>query len=374
MFTMLDDFRNNFGIAESALGFIVGVGFFTSFLGQVSIAPLADRGRAQRLIILGLGLEVIGCIGMALGETFIILLISRIIMGFGAGSALPALRRVIIVADPDNFGRNLGRILSFEVAGFASGPIISVVFSEFFGIPGPFVFLATIISLFVFVVSRIAVPETAEENHPTERLAIDLLKNRAITSGILIGVALFFMIGVFDSLWVLMMDDLDAAQWMANFGVSVFVLPLILLGPFGGKFVQRIGPYRAGSFGMILGAIFMAGYGLMPTPTLMMVVFLFHSLNDGFFVTGAGVAVGTSAPLERQAGAQGLLGGMETLAGGVAASFSGVAYDHLGRTTTFIGTGAIMLTLILASRILAGDNWSVRNVVPKSAVALDIVS
>lgn len=374
MFTMLDDFRNNFGIAESALGFIVGVGFFTSFLGQVSIAPLADRGRAQRLIILGLGLEVIGCIGMALGETFVILLISRIIMGFGAGSALPALRRVIIVADPDNFGRNLGRILSFEVAGFASGPVISVIFAEFFGIPGPFIFLATVISLFVFAVSRIAVPETAKENHPTERFAIDLLKNRAITSGILIGVALFFMIGVFDSLWVLMMDDLDAAQWMANVGVSVFVLPLILLGPFGGKFVQRIGPYRAGGFGMILGALFMAGYGLMPTPTLMMLVFFFHSLNDGFFVTGAGVAVGTSAPLERQAGAQGLLGGMETLAGGVAASFSGVAYDHLGRTTTFIGTGAIMLTLILASRILAGDNWSVRNVVPKSAVALDIVS
>jgi MFS family permease len=374
MFTMLDDFRNNFGIAESALGFIVGVGFFTSFLGQVSIAPLADRGRAKRLIILGLSLEVIGCIGMALGETFMILFISRVIMGFGAGSALPALRRVIIVADPENFGRNLGRILSFEVAGFASGPVISVIFAESFGIPGPFIFLATIISLFVFVVSRIAVPETAEENHPTERLAIDLLKNRAITSGILIGVALFFMIGVFDSLWVLMMDDLDAAQWMANFGVSVFVLPLILLGPFGGKFVQRIGPYRAGSFGMILGAIFMAGYGLMPTPALMMVVFFFHSLNDGFFVTGAGVAVGTSAPLERQAGAQGLLGGMETLAGGVAASFSGVAYDHLGRTTTFIGTGAIMLTLILASRILAGDNWSVRNVMPKSAVALDIVS
>lgn len=374
MFTMLDDFRNNFGIAESALGFIVGVGFFTSFLGQVSIAPLADRGRAQRLIILGLSLEVIGCIGMALGETFIVLLTSRMIMGFGAGSALPALRRVIIVADPDNFGRNLGRILSFEVAGFASGPVISVIFAEFFGIPGPFIFLATIISLFVIVVSRIAVPETAKENHPTERFAIDLLKNRAITSGILIGVALFFMIGVFDSLWVLMMDDLDAAQWMANVGVSVFVLPLILLGPFGGKFVQRIGPYRAGGFGMILGALFMAGYGLMPTPTLMMVVFFFHSLNDGFFVTGAGVAVGTSAPLERQAGAQGLLGGMETLAGGVAASFSGVAYDHLGRTTTFIGTGAIMLTLILASRILAGDNWSVRNVVPKSAVALDIVS
>ncbi len=374
MFTLLDDFRNNFGITESALGFIVGIGFFTSFLGQVSIAPLADRGQAQRLIIFGLGLEVIGCIGMAFGETLLILLVSRIIMGFGAGAALPALRRVIIVADPENFGRNLGRILSFEVAGFAAGPVFSVVLTAPFGIPGPFIFLAATIFLFVLVISRIAVPESAKENQPTERFAIDLLKNRAIASGILIGVALFFMLGVFDSLWVLMMDDLDASQWMANVGISVFVLPLILLGPFGGKFVQRIGPYRAGGFGIILGALFMTGYGMMPTPALMMIVFFFHSMNDGFFVTGAGVAVGTSAPLERQAGAQGLLGGMETLAGGVAASFAGLAYEQFGRATTFIGTGAIMLVLILVSRILAGDNWSVRNVVPKSAIVLDIVS
>ena len=374
MFTVLDDFRNNFGITESALGFIVGIGFFTSFLGQVSIAPLADRGQAQRLIIFGLGLEVIGCIGMAFGETLLILLVSRIIMGFGAGAALPALRRVIIVADPENFGRNLGRILSFEVAGFAAGPVFSVVLTAPFGIPGPFIFLAATIFLFVLVISRIAVPESAKENQPTERFAIDLLKNRAIASGILIGVALFFMLGVFDSLWVLMMDDLDASQWMANVGISVFVLPLILLGPFGGKFVQRIGPYRAGGFGIILGALFMTGYGMMPTPALMMIVFFFHSMNDGFFVTGAGVAVGTSAPLERQAGAQGLLGGMETLAGGVAASFAGLAYEQFGRATTFIGTGAIMLVLILVSRILAGDNWSVRNVVPKSAIVLDIVS
>jgi len=371
---MLDDFRNSFGIAESALGFIVGIGFFTSFLGQLSLAPLADRGHARRLIVIGLGLEVVGCIGMAFGTTFITLLISRLIMGLGAGVALPALRRVIIVADPENFGRNLGRILSFEVAGFAAGPVFSVVLTVPFGIPGPFIFLATTISLFILVISRIKVPETAKEHQPTERFAIDLLKNRAIASGILIGVALFFMLGVFDSLWVLMMDDMGSQPWIANLGISLFALPLVVLGPLGGRFVQRIGPYRAGSFGMILGALFMSGYGLVPTPVLMLVVFFFHSTNDGFFVTGAGVAVGTSAPLERQAGAQGLLGGMETLAGGVAASFAGIAYDLFGRATTFIGTGVIMLALIAVARILAGSHWSVRNVVPKSAVALDIVS
>ena len=374
IFTMLDDFRNKFGITESELGLIVGVGFIMSFVGQVTIAPLADRGRAQRLIILGLGLEVIGCLGMAIGTNFTALFLSRVLEGLGAGTALPALRKVIIAADPENIGSNLGRILSFEVGGFAAGPIFSVLLTAFFGIPGPFVFLAMMISIFIVAAARIKVPETAEEHQPSERFAIDLLRNRAIASGVLIGVALWLMAGVFSSLWVLMMDDLDAAQWMANLGVSLFAVSTIILGPFGGKFVQRFGPYRAGGLGMILGAILMSGYGLMPTPWLMMVVFLFHSINDGFFVTGAGVAVGTSAPLERQAGAQGLLGGIATLAGGVAASLAGLAYGHLGRTTTFVGTGAIMLALILCSRILAGGTWSVRNVVPKSSVPVDVVS
>ena len=373
MFTMLDDFRNSFGIAESALGFIVGIGFFASFLGQVTLAPLADRGRARHLIVLGLGLEVIGCIGMAFGTSFVALLISRLIMGLGAGTALPALRRVIIVADPENFGSNLGRILSFEVAGFTAGPIVALIFAQFFGIPGPFIFLAALIASFMLVIGKLNIPETAKELQPTERFAIDLLKNRAIASGVLIGVALFFMIGVFDSLWVLMMDDLGSQEWMANLGISLFALPLVILGPFGGKLVQRVGPYRAGGFGMLCGAIYMSCYGLMPSPAFMFVIFLFHSINDGFFVTGAGVAVGTSAPLERQASAQGLLGGLEVLAAGFAASFSGVAYDHFGRTTTFIGTGAIMVALIGASRVLAGEHWSVRNVVPKSAISLDIV-
>ena len=368
MFTMLDDFHNSFGISRSALGFIVAIGFFTSFLGQVVLAPLADRGRARRLIVIGLGLEVIGCIGMAFGSTFTALLISRLIMGLGAGAAQPALSRVIIVADPINFGRNLGRILSFSVGGFAMGPVISVLLVGSFGIPGPFLFLAVIIAGLCTYIGRIDVPETAKEDHPSERFAIDLLKNRAIASGILIGVALFFMIGVFDSLWVLMMDDMGAKPWMANLGISVFALPLVIMGPFGGRLVQRIGPYRAGGFGMFCGALFMAGYGLMPTPSLMILVFLFHTINDGFFVTGAGIAVGTSAPLERQASAQGLLGGMQVLAGGVAASFAGLSYDHFGRATTFVGTGAIMISLIALSRVLAGDHWSLRNVTTKSAV------
>jgi len=77
-------------------------------------------------------------------------------------------------------------------------------------------------------------------------------------------------------------------------------------------------------------------------------------------VTGAGVSVGMVAPAERQAGAQGVLGGMQTLTGGVSASFAGVSYEVLGRTTTFVIAGVVMASLIAAARLLAGERWSVR--------------
>ncbi|MGA1032096.1 MAG: hypothetical protein ACO3US_06660, partial [Ilumatobacteraceae bacterium] len=50
MFTMLDDYREEFGISEGALGLVIAIGFFTSFFAQLTIAPMADRGRSRQLI------------------------------------------------------------------------------------------------------------------------------------------------------------------------------------------------------------------------------------------------------------------------------------------------------------------------------------
>lgn len=362
MFTMLDDYRERFGISEGGLGTVVGVGFFTSFAAQLLIAPLADRGHAKRLMLVGHLLAVGGALTMGYGTTLGALLAGRVLAGIGVGTALPALRRAIIVTDPDNLGRNLGLILSMEVAGFAAGPVLSTLLVDPFGIPAPYLVSSVLIAGAGVAIAVVRIPEAAPEHAPTERFALDLLRIPAVASGVLIGVTLFFMIGIFDSLWVLVMDDMSAPSWMANVGISVFVLPMIFLGPFGGRFVQRVGPFRAGIGGMLVGSACMCGYGLLPVPWLMMLVFFVHTLNDGLTVTGAGVATASSAPMDRQAGAQGLLGGMETLAGGVAAMLSGLSYETFGRTVTFAGTAVVMLVLLGASRLLAGEAWHRRDV------------
>lgn len=360
MFTMLDDYREQFGISEGSLGLVIAIGFFTSFFAQITIAPMADRGRSRQLIFIGLSLAIVGNFAMAFSDSLPELLGSRFISGVGLGCALPAMRRVIIVSEPENLGRNLGRVLSCEVGGFAAGPMLSAFLVAPFGIPAPFLVIGVALSLVTATIFAMPIPETAAEDHPTERFAIDLLRNRAISAGVLIGVAVFFMIGTFDSLWALMMNDLDAPTWMANTGITLFVLPMVVMAPYGGRFVQRVGPFRAGGFGMLFGAACMTLYGIISVPWLLMVVFLAHTLNDGMTVTSAGVSVGMVAPPERQAGAQGLLGGVQTLTGGIAASFAGVSYEFLGRATTFAIAGIVMASLIGMARLLAGNRWGLR--------------
>ena len=71
----------------------------------------------------------------------------------------------------------------------------------------------------------------------------------------------------------------------------------------------------------------MFSYGQLPTGGAMFVVAMLHSVTDGLTISSAGVAVGMVAPKERQAGAQGLLGGVQTLTGGTALT-AGAIYEH----------------------------------------------
>ena len=103
MFTMLDDFRDEFGIGPLRSARSCHR-FFSSFLAQVLLAPLADRGHARRLVYLGMLLNVVGLVGMALGTTFLTLVLARLVMGIGAGMAQPAIRRIVILSAPDDLG------------------------------------------------------------------------------------------------------------------------------------------------------------------------------------------------------------------------------------------------------------------------------
>ena len=366
MFTMLDDWRAEYGIQETGLSMIIAVGFLTSFIAQLTIAPYADRGHARKLMTVGMAANAAGALIMAFGSSLPLFLLGRFVMGVGAGIAIPAIKRIVIVSDPENVGGNLGRGVSIEVGGFAIGPVIAALTVDSINLAAPFILIAVLITIAGFIISRLNITETAVEDRTEERFAIDLLKNRAVLGSILVGVALYVMIGVYDSLWVIMMDDLKAPHWVGNAGVALFGLPWIFFGALGGRIAQKHGPLRVSAFGLALGSLYMTSYGFMTMPYLMLGVGLTQSMLDSLTVTGIGVAVAQATPPERQAGASGLLGGMQTLMGGLAAMSAGTMYEHFGQKFAFTATGVAMALLVSLGCFLVGKKW-LRKPVPAIA-------
>ena len=142
LFTIVDDYRDEYGISETAIGIVIGIGFVAAFLSQVLIAPLADRGHAARVVLFGVAVNVVGLLLMGFSTTLTPILIGRFISGIGIGAAVPAARRIVILADPNHLGQNLGRLLAADVFGFALGPAVSALLVGPFGIPAPFIVVA----------------------------------------------------------------------------------------------------------------------------------------------------------------------------------------------------------------------------------------
>ena len=370
MFTVLDDFRDEYGIEAQWLGLIVGVGFLTSFVAQIFLAPVADRGHARRLVLFGLVLNVAGMLTMAVGTTLIVLLAGRFVSGVGIGMAFPAIRRIVINADPANLGTNVGLLMAADVAGFAAGPAISAILVPSFGIPAPFYMIAALTVCSTPILLRVPIVEADVAASPAPRFAFDLLRSRPMMAALMMGSAVFLMIGTFDALWAIVLDDLDAGEVVANLGISMFALPLIFLGATGGRLAQRIGPFRVGPLGLVIGACMMFLYGFMPTGLTMLAVGLVHAVADGLTVSSTGVAVGMVAPPARQAGAQGMLGAAETLTGGLTAVLAGALYSWGGRTLAYSTCSVIMVMLAGGAYVLAGPEYRRRSA-PDEAIVPD---
>lgn len=353
LFTMGGDYRDEYGISETTFGLIIGIGFLLSFLAQITIGPLGDRGYARVMVFGGAFVNAAGLLMMGFGTTATVIIIGRVISGLAIGAAGPAIKRLVVVGSGANLGRNLGRLFSADVFGFALGPVISAVLVGPFGIASPFIVIAAATVAIVLVSLRVRVDEVIDDSPGRKRFAFDLLRYRPFAGAVMLGVAAFVMIGAFDALWDLVHTDLATAEWMANLGIALFAVPLVLLGPTSGRLAQRVGPFIVAGAGMCAAVVFFGIYGVLTVGGIFFAVTMVHAVSDGLSFAASGVAVGMTAPEERQAGAQGVLGGMQSLGAGIMAPIAGWLYENEGQQTTYWVAAGTILALVIGGLALA---------------------
>ncbi len=370
LFTVVGDYRDEYGISETEIGILIGAGFLAAFFSQIFVAPIADRGHARTIIIVGVIANFVGLMMMAFGTSLTPLLLGRVISGVGIGSASPAIRRIVILSDPENLGRNLGRLLSAGVFGFALGPAISAVLVGPFGLASPFIVVATANVVLLPLASAVTVTEKIDESR--RRLAFDLLRSRVVAGALVLGATIYLMIGTFDALWDVVHEDLGTSDWMANLGITLFAAPLVIFGPFGGRLAQRIGPFRIGAAGLSIGAVFIFMYGQLPSGEWIFTVGMIHACSDGLTMIAPGVAVAMSVPEERQAGAQGLMGAGQALTAGITAIVVGYLYETSGRAAAYAtAAGAMAFMIIIAVALAAPFIWGDQRPKPTASSSSD---
>ena len=365
---LLAELRDQLGFSETGIGLAVGSGFGAAFVACLVMAPHADRGRAPAMLRAGLALAVAGMVLLAVGQELWHYVAGRIVFGFALGTAGPAARRTVIVADPANLGRNIGRLGAWDVGGFVAGPVIAAGLTAVGGFRFTFWTMALALSLLLPVAFR-AQPDVAAQDQ--ERLGLrGLLRIRRLIGAFFMVAAYFVFIGAFEAVWVLEMDTRGASRAVLGVALTVGALPIALLSPLGGILAQRYGARRwaIGSLGIItLMVIF---WGIVPGVVGLIALTVATSVVEGFGFPSTPMLVAAAVPEDRQATAQGLMGAVEVATGAVAAIAIAIVYDAHGDAVAWKTTAATMAILLSIGAILTRpeDRKPVRPGVPTRTI------
>jgi MFS family permease len=345
IYALLADLRDKYGFSEAQLGVITAAGFLTGLLAQLFLARQADRGRSAAMVRGGLLAATAAMVGSAIAGSFWTFLVSRILLGLGSGAVAPAIRRIVVADSAERLGHNLGRLASFELAGFVLGPVVSAVIAQFFGIRAPFIGLAVVFlaALIASNLLNLSAGPQSEESRVIRRL----LRIPAIRAALASCVAFYITIGVFEAVWAVLLRDKGASTWLIGLTLSLFTVPMIFLAPLGGRMAQRRGPMRVAAVSIAAATACTFSYGVLPSLWMLLAVSLLHAFADSFTMPANSVAAAMAGSVQDASSSQGLLGATGLAAAGVSGLASGYAYEHFGRASLFTGAAVAMTACLL---------------------------
>jgi MFS family permease len=369
VFALLADLREAHGFSRDDLALISSIVFFVGLITQLLVAGYADRGHSRKLLLVGLACAAAALLWFAAAESLWQFVAARALSGFGTGAFLPAARAMVAGHDPDNAGHNLGRLTSYEIGGFVLGPAVGSIVADRWGLDAPFLLLAVpCIAGFVFLALSGPLPERHMAKLPFWRTSgLDLLRYRSVFAAALFAMLLYLPVGIYDALWDQYLTDLGASQIFTGVSLSLYGVPIILLGSSGGRLGDRYGAIRAGLFALIVIIPATTLYGLVTSYWLVAGIALIEACAQAVASPSAQSAMALACPADRVAAGQGLSGSMGLAAAGTMAWLGPKLYARHGAPFTFVTTGTAMVVLALAVMVLSRARLGVTDHEPAPA-------
>ena len=335
------------GASFTEIGLVAAAFWAAGLVVGYPMGRLSDHLGRKRLIVGSQVVYALATAAFALTPSPLWFLILRALQGAAAGAAsVLAMAAVADVVAPERRGRAYGSLTGANMTGTIVGPLIG---STLFSISVGLTFLASAgVALVVGLIVALTLPgRSASLAHTVSvRLGSEIWRNRAILGILLASAALGLLIGMYDTVWSLLMHARHASDFEIGLSFTLFGLPFAVGSWPAGWLADRLDNRWLIAVSLVAGAGFAIAYPFLPSPAWLIGLGVFEGI---FTVTGAPARL---AMLSRQVRpeamgqVQGIYGSFQVGGAAVAAAFAGALFGA-GIPLPFVVTAAAMLLAAL---------------------------
>ncbi len=355
------------GVDLPMLGVVVAAWPAARLLGEPVFGWVADRTSRKAMMVIGLLLASV----FAVLPMFVIgplaFVAVRALSGMAASIYDPAARGYLVDANPpEKQGETFGLYGAAQMGGLMIGPAVGGLAAAATNQPTIVFWVAGIALVVSALLIAVRVPELPRGVHTTEEAAREedaatrprRLLNRLLVAAIAFNVGSYFAGGAYEVVWSLYLTSLGADLAAIGLTFVSFALPILLLSPVMGKFIDRDGGFLALVVGMLGIAVCGVLYPLVPEVWFVVALGLVEGTMFAMASPALYLLVARASPPGRSSTAQGIFGAAGTI-GTIIASLGAGAMAAVDLRLPFIvsGVGA-MGTLVLGLAIGGRGLWS----------------
>ena len=383
MLPVLPLYTTHHGVSLANLGLVVAAWPAARLVTEPLFGWIADRTRRKPLMVVALAVTA-ALIPLNLVSFGILpFLLLRALTGGATAVYDPAARGFLVDATPaDRQGEAFGLYSAAQMGGLLFGPAIGglgayatnsdgFVFA-FCGIATALAGLAVLGLIHERPRSRAGttVPSegvgemaaTADGRARQGEIALDdtgrplRLLNRLLIVAIVVNLGSNFAKGTYEVAWSLFLTSRGAGLDLIGATFAMFAVPMIILSPWAGRFVDRRGSLPFIILGTIAPSIAAILYTVMPDVRLAIPIILFESSGIAIAYPALYAIVAAASPAHRSATAQGLFGAAGTvgfiLSSVIAGWLAGFDLRLPFWFSSFTGAVALVLSMLIGARAI----------------------
>jgi MFS family permease len=348
------------GVDAATLGVIMAAFPATRLLGDPFFGWLADRTARKPLMLAGCVLMA----GLTILPLFFTLPIALIVIRGAMGLAVsmydPAARGYLVDAtEEDERGEVFGIYSAAQMGGIIFGPVIGGVGAA---LGGGYVFpflVGGVLSLAGGVYVLVALRDERAhhgalahgEDGVPRQAPLAALANRMLIGALIMNFGFFFSVGVYEVIWSLFMTHLGASVAWIGFTFVLFGTPMLVLSPFAGRLVDRVGAWPFALVGGLIIAAAGFAYSFATEPYLPAGIILVESTANAFLGPALFSILAFGTPAGRSSTAQGLFGAAGTVGFVISSLPAGWLFSLDPRYPFYFFTGVVVASVLLGAFI-----------------------